>query len=236
MNTPNDIIPLPPQFGSDPLSGFLKQAFENRLATFHNSRPAFERLARIEKCFGTICSNLNEPKGHLIAFLLVPRSHAAYLAACEHACASQIAEVFPMTRVCLEHAAYSLHIKNTTDAGVVWVERHKDQAALKRAKDEFKLGRVAASVAKADSNTGAIFQRLYQQSIDRGAHPNEKGLTSSMSLERPDKNTTRFQTAYFRGPGVALDHAFVRGTGGRLRADDSRMRIAGKIRAARYPG
>jgi hypothetical protein len=74
MSLTDDAIPLPPQFGDDPLSGFLKQAFENRLSTFHNKRPHFDRLTRIEKCFGTLCGNLNEPKDSLVGFLLMPRS------------------------------------------------------------------------------------------------------------------------------------------------------------------
>ena len=135
MNAINNVIPLPPQFGGDPLSDFFGEAFNNRLATFHNKRPAFDRLARIKKCFGTISNHLHEPKDRLLAFLLMPRSHAAYLAACEHACATQIAEVFPMTRICLEHAAYSLHIKSTPGTDFIWMERHNDADSLKRAKE-----------------------------------------------------------------------------------------------------
>jgi len=62
MSLTDDAIPLPPQFGDDPLSGFLKQAFENRLSTFHNKRPHFDRLTRIENVSALSAATSTNPR------------------------------------------------------------------------------------------------------------------------------------------------------------------------------
>ena len=42
---------IPPQWGEDPLSQFIQDAWHNTYATFANLKPEFKRLQAIHSCF-----------------------------------------------------------------------------------------------------------------------------------------------------------------------------------------
>ena len=54
---------IPPQWGEDPLSQFIQDAWHNTYATFANLKPEFKRLQAIHSCFKRIIDNLlNTPE------------------------------------------------------------------------------------------------------------------------------------------------------------------------------
>ena len=93
----HELNPPPPGWGTDALTAFLDDARRNRFATFAN-KPEFKRLIKLDACFLRVVTDWLNPKDLLAPFLLM-RSHSAFRAACEHAAAGQVVEVFPQIRL-----------------------------------------------------------------------------------------------------------------------------------------
>jgi hypothetical protein len=201
---PPSQLPSPPGWGSDTLTRFLETAYRNRFATFDNKKVAFGRLANLDACFERMMTGWKDPHNFVSALLYI-RSHAALRAACENAMAGQIAETFTQLRSCLEYAAYALHINQTPATGETWLRRHDSEAATKQMKSEFTVGKVRATIAKLDSKLAGIFADLYERTIDFGAHPNERAVTSSAMVT--ERLGARILTQlYLHTDGLQLDH------------------------------
>jgi len=199
--------PLPPGWGDDGLSAFLETARGNQLATFNNKRSKYTLLQDIDDCFAKIAQNLDNPKNLLSAGLLY-RSHSAYRAACGTAMAGFSPETFVLLRSCLEYAGYGLLIFRTPSLGEVWLRRHEDSKTLAATRNQFTAGAVERTVAATDAGLGRVYSHLYQASVDFGAHPNERGVTSSMTKQKTEAEE-RYLFVYLHQNGLAVDHALL---------------------------
>ena len=119
--------PPPLNWGDDILSEFINSTLNNVFTTFVNSKSLYLFLADVDRIFFTACDNLknvNPVTAHqkstnihhttakMIAVrTLMVRAHSGYRAACQLAMQGQIAESFPVLRVCLEYSLYALHIE-----------------------------------------------------------------------------------------------------------------------------
>ena len=195
---------VPANWERDDLSKFLQAAHDNRVATFANKTAQYQKLADIDSCFLTIAKNWLNPVSQITPQLFV-RAHAAYRAACEHALAGQLAEVFPMARVSLEYAGYALHLFDLPSLEEVWLRRHDSEIALKAAKEEFKVVHIKNTVEKYDRHNARVFNQLYQRSIDFGGHPNEGALTTSLKLIKTE-NTLDYLQICLHGDGIQLEY------------------------------
>jgi len=144
--------------------------------------------------------------GNILTPLLFIRAHAAYRAGCEHAVAGQATEAFPEMRICLENAAYALHIHKNPSLAETWLRRHDNAIALKTVRDEFTVARLRATIAKANRHLATVFGELYDRTIDFGAHPNEKAVTSNLSVKGSGHERV-YQQSYLHGDGLLLDNA-----------------------------
>ena len=197
--------PKPPNWGDDRLSAFLEHAYKNRWATFVQKPKEFQLLGNIDQCFEDALKDWTNPT-HPVAAHLYLRSHAAFRAACEHAAAGQVAEVFPMVRIALEYAGYALHIAKTPGLEDVWLRRHDNDAALGKAKAEFLVSKVRTTIASANRKAAQVFDLLYQQAIDMGAHPNERAVTGNMAIVDYEGGQ-EWRQVYLHGDGIQIDLA-----------------------------
>ena len=195
-------VELPQGWTDDGLTMLMEKAYRNRLATFAN-KPEFHRLIAIHECFHRIATDWTNPQNEVSALLLI-RSHAAFFSATEAAAATMMTETFVKNRACLENAAYGLHIAENPDLGEVWLCRHDGPEALALVKRQFTIANVKATLEKRDRHTAKVFQQLYDASIDFGAHPNERSVTGSLTIEQDD-NGTKVQQSWFHGDGATLD-------------------------------
>jgi len=198
------LCPPPPGWGDDSLSDFLETAYRNRWATFHNKEDWYRRLAEIDECFMRIAKGWTNPQ-NMVAPLFFLRSHAAYRAACEHALAGQIADVFPQLRACLEYAGYGLHIDRNESLAETWLRRHDDDVAMRAVKNEFQIAKVRTTIRAANQHIEAVFGDLYERSIDFGGHPNERAITGSLKIIEHDGHK-EFQSVYLHDDDLALVH------------------------------
>ena len=193
----------PPAWTHDSLTAFMDDAQKNRFANFVHKAMSF-RLIEIDRCFQTVAEHLTDIDDHeLVPALMVIRSHAAYRAACEHAMAGQVAETFPMIRVCLEYAGYGLHVDRNPRLAETFLKREDSQDARKAVRQNFHINQIRQTIENANQDVGRVFHLLYESSIDLGAHPNELSLLGSLRLDASRSVSNK----YLHDDGPALDLA-----------------------------
>jgi hypothetical protein len=81
---------------------------------------------------------------------------------------------------------YGVFISKDEERFRVWLNRHTSEDGRIKVRQTFPnwaLLKVADELGQPDSER---FRAMYEETIDRGAHPNERYLTAHMSLERKD--------------------------------------------------
>jgi hypothetical protein len=143
-----------------------------------------------------------------VAALLFIRAAGFYRAACQAAMAAQCTETFPMVRALLETAGYAAHIHANPALAETWLRRHDDAVTLKAVINTFKISSVRDSIRAADQAAAARFDRLYDDAIDFGGHPNERSITSSMQ-QTSTAGAVKFEHLLLQGDGPTLDFALL---------------------------
>jgi len=209
VNTPSVAGPLQPaKWGKDHLTEYLAAAHQNRLATFANKREAVARLIAIDACYATAVAGWRNPKPEISALLFI-RTLGSFRASCEAAMAGAVAETFIMIRAMLEAAGYAAHIGRNPRLAETWLRRHDpDPAAAKAAKDAFTVAAVRKSIQAVDRSAASRFHRLYNEAIDFGAHPNERGITGNMT-DTAIADGVSLELNLLQGDGTQLDYALI---------------------------
>ncbi|MEO2219451.1 hypothetical protein ABGV49_20555 [Chromobacterium vaccinii] len=195
----------PNGWADDELTKFLDIIHWNNWATFSNNSAEFQLLQRVDHAFHTIANNLNRPETILEPMLLL-RSHSAYRAACGLVMGGQAVDVFPSLRSVLEYALYALHIRRNSGYGEVWMRRHESAESMMACRRKFGTKKVMDTLAAADQSLHEKIRTLYERTVDYGAHPNERALTSSMQM-RAGGDDVEFLHLYVVDDGPALAHA-----------------------------
>ncbi|MEQ8701472.1 MAG: hypothetical protein RLT05_33545 [Bauldia litoralis] len=198
----------PRGWGQDQLTQFLEMAFHNRLATFDNI-PEVRRVIAIDAVYMDVF--VGKPwvnPGASIAPTFFIRGHAAWRSAVEHAMSGQVAEVFAPGRLALEYAAYALRICTQEELAEVFLKRHDSEAALKACKSAFRAEKLVRAIGELDVPGADRFEKLYQRAVDYGAHPNERAITGSLSIDdAADPKALTLEQKQLHGEGPQLDHA-----------------------------
>jgi hypothetical protein len=203
--TPPNNNCVPPGWGVDDLSKFWETARSNQFGTFVNKRRIYDRLVAIDRAFVEVSKKWTNPQSELAAMLFL-RCHSAFRAATGHAAAGQAVKSYIMSRAELEFAAYALHIYRNSDLGMVWLNRHQDEASMQAARNAFSHRKIQATITAANRHAGARFEELYQRTIDFGGHPNERSVTGNISmLEEPERRV--MLAIFLHGDGPALNMA-----------------------------
>lgn len=195
----------PPGWGTDYLTHYLEAAYRSRWATFARKQPAFDALAAVDDCFVKVSADWTNPQ-HQVPALLLIRSHAAFRGAVEHAMASQIGETYPLIRLTLECAGYALHMAKNPTLAETWLRRHDGEAEKGDVLKSFRFGAIKDTIRAVDQVAERKFAQLYELTVDFGAHPNERGLTGTLTVEEGPRER-RVETAMLAGDGAALDYA-----------------------------
>ena len=123
--------------------------------------------------------------------------------------AGQVHDAQALLRVCLEQGGYALYIGEDQERGKRWMGRHdtRTRSQQDKWKDEFTHGKVTRHITAWDADLGRVYTTLYDQTIDYGGHPNERGTTVNMTMEEIEDGWRRFNTVYLHGDGLFLDFA-----------------------------
>jgi hypothetical protein len=189
--------PVPPDWEKDSLSEFIETAHHNTIATFANLPNQYKVLKDIHDLYKYITDNLvNSPEWFASFFLL--KSHSAYLGGVRLAISGQCAETYMVLRGCIEAAIYGLYLSRNQESQETWLNRHNNQESLRRVKDEFRIGKLLSFLESIDPIIHKVTVKLYELTIDYGAHPNELALTTL--LRKEEKNgMVKFDLNYLSG-------------------------------------
>lgn len=179
-----------PAWGDDPLSAFMSEAERNVRACSLNWPDIFEVQQRAHALLVRVGEVLEHGSGESHLFfprMLVLRSHSAILAAMRLAMSGQAVEAQAVLRVAIEGVWYALHI--ATDPAPptranIWRRRGTSREATRECKNEFKVENVRRTHEGLDAPTAAGMQRLYEDAIEFGAHPNQVGVGGSARIDR----------------------------------------------------
>jgi hypothetical protein len=179
----------------DSLSKVLDDARHNEFAAFVNLPADFRLLSDLDSLFSLMINNLNHSPEFFAGFFLT-RTRSSFIAASRMALCGQIAEAHMVLRGCLESALYGHFVAFDQTRQEIWLRRHDDADGMKRVKKEFTVRSVMDHLKSVDQRTWDITQKLYDLTIDYGAHPNERSLTSQIMIEK-DESRYKFSSNPF---------------------------------------
>ena len=197
---------LPPKWADDSLSDFIQAAFKNALATFVRKPQAFNDLVNINDIFRKIEGNLDNAGEDAFIPALFYRSHSAFLTSCRLSVSGQAVETFPLLRSCLEYALYALHINKNPSLAEIWLRRHDNEKSRRKIKESFQHRCVMKTLRDIDVALHADLSQLYEQTIDFGGHPNERGVMGSLAVKAEGDDTAVIRSQFLHGDSRALNH------------------------------
>lgn len=192
MKKPDEI----PTWGDDPLSSqFFGQAQYNERAASLNYPQIYDLLRHVNRVFEAANAAVEKDSREvlLIPRMFVVRTRAAVLAAARLAMAGEIPEAYPVLRLAIELAWYSLHIAKDPappERARTWLQRGDSKEATDRCRHEFKVNNLRATHEKVASKHAEHMHELYKDVIDLGAHPNQMGLFTAIGTAAKGTETT----------------------------------------------
>jgi len=184
----------PPKWGQDEISKFLDDARGNEYATFANLTGEIDRFIDIDWSYRKAIEGLNHSNKWFTGFF-VARAHSNFLAACRMGWSGQIPECHAILRSCLENALYGLYFAHNPDSQESWLRRHDSAESKKRIRNEFTIGKMLTFAKSLSKEEGEKAEKLYENAIDHGAHPNERAVMQMIqTIEKP--NHDEFKLIY----------------------------------------
>jgi hypothetical protein len=187
----------PPGWGSDSLADFIDTARHNIFATFTNLGAVYSLLLKVDQTYRKVIDNLSNSPDWFAGFFLL-KAHASYLGALRLSLSGQTPEAYMVLRGCLESSLYGLRIHQNPESGETWLRRHDDDESNARVRTEFRISNILESLESVDRRIYAVAKYLYKLTIDYGAHPNERALTSNLTQTNTE-SYLQFNLNYLTG-------------------------------------
>ena len=83
------------------------------------------------------------------------------------------------------------------------LRRHDTEESKKRVRNEFTIRRLFDAIRVCDKSEAMFVERLYEQCIDYGAHPNERALIQRLQKQATEENV-KFQLIYMTDDPVVF--------------------------------
>ena len=192
----------PPKWGTDEVTQYLDTARTNAFATFANLSAEYAKLSKIDSALRILCTNLDRSENWFAGFFAL-RAHSSWLAAVSLAMSAQVLETFVVLRTCLESALYGLHIARNPSLREVWLRRSDSSQHKAQVLKEFQIRVLIDTLSKEDAHEAQVAKTLYDQCIDDGAHPNERGFMGNLKMEK-GSDQIRFKVKYMNPEPLAL--------------------------------
>ena len=175
----------PPDWDTDPLSFFFKDAEYNERVAALNFPKTYELLGQVHALFQKFEEVIEKDNRDelLVPRFLMVRAHSSFLAGIRLAMSGQVSESFPLLRSVVEYAWYALHIAKDpgTKRSKIWLRRDDDAEAQKRCKREFRVNKVQRTHEALDAAAAKEFHGVYKDLISFGAHPNPFAVMTALS-------------------------------------------------------
>jgi len=124
-----------------------------------------------------------------IPSVLMMNAYLLFLSGTHAALQGHAAAMFPLLRAALENACYAFLISKKPDLGRVWINRHRDDAAMRASRTTFTpaVRTTADAINALQPHSGNIIVECYEAAIDFGAHPNPRGVLGHVSFGEADE-------------------------------------------------
>jgi len=195
--------PVPPPWERDPLSTHFSEAEHNTRASAVNFPEVYAVQQRAHTLLLRVADAFEHDTGsvhHLgVPRMLLIRSHSTILAAMRLAMSGQAFEAQTVLRVGIEHAWYALHITRDPAPPArarVWWNRGDSPQATEACRTEFTVRTVRTTHKALDRDTAAAMQRLYDDAIAFGGHPNQGGVALTLRLGERDEETVTIAVGF----------------------------------------
>ncbi|MGA9364560.1 MAG: hypothetical protein WBW16_09355 [Bacteroidota bacterium] len=186
----------------DPLDKFLSHA-ESKLSETKRAFPQeFSRLNAIDSTYLRIQQNLDNTHDWIPGLLFL-RTHASWRAAVRLELSGQLPESYTVLRATVESALYGIYLARNRTSIPTWLHRNDNEQSKQKVREEFTVGALMQTLRADDQPTHAVADRLYQQAIDMGAHPNQLAVTSNLRMDTVDTKTL-LRLAYLSGDPLAI--------------------------------
>lgn len=181
---------IPEHWGKDRVSDFLEIAQRNTIASMALYDRSFEKIKEKDAQFRVMQSAITKfmvsrfkSKNACVDAEQLPLSSedklevyffqqtfSSFLGAVRLALSGQIAQAQMVLRGCLENAMYCVRVYFNPKLKAIWLNRNEDRLAVQ---NNFKVGDIWRDFDSVDDKTlGSRVHRLYDLTIDDGAHPN----------------------------------------------------------------
>jgi len=176
----------PTDWTNDPLTEYVEKSHQNRLATFVHFRTEFAELIELDEAINEFWTSLRGPKPQESADLFM-RGALLFRTAVEVAASTQHYSVSVVCRALLETAGYACHIASDPSIAEIWRNRNSSNSAKQKCRNEFTRSKVVGSLTNFHGDLAATYSRLYEYTIEFGAHPNQAGVSLGKEVDKiPD--------------------------------------------------
>lgn len=184
-----------PPWGDDRLSQLLSDAQHNERVGALNMGGPFALLQRIDAALRRAeeCVEKGGGGASLLPALLLVRSHSSFLGGTRLALSGELTEANAVVRVGIEQSWYALHIARDPapfKRAEAWLRRDEGEEGRKRCREEFWPARVRKTHEEVDPVAAGQVGRLYERTIDFGAHPSLMGVLIGMGKTQGERETT----------------------------------------------
>jgi len=109
--------------------------------------------------------------------LLAMNSYMMLSNAIHQSLSGHMVAVFPVVRTALESACYAYLTSSDEKMEAIWFNRGKSKTATGRCRDAFTIGAAIAKLKQASPDMADYVKKLYDSTIEYGAHPNIKSIS-----------------------------------------------------------
>lgn len=198
----NQHVPL--GWGKDPLTQYLDNTRENQYAVFVHKRSKVDHLILIEIMCRQFWDGVSDPSP-FAPMLFLHRANAAYLSAVSAIMSGQANEMWTLLRLCIEQSAYAHFVSGDECRYKEWFDRDTSKTKRDKVRKLFSTANISRHLKAHDPKVGQVFDRLYDESITFGAHPNPAGAMLNIKALEVDEGGVTFSTSVLQGDGLALD-------------------------------
>jgi hypothetical protein len=175
-------------WGKTYLTEFLVSAEQNTKITYLKRKGYFDLFNSLGELFERASGVVNyRDKSTLAGCMLFNRTVGSFFGAVRLGSSGQLPECYTQLRVCLESALYAFGIYKEAGLGEVWLNRHVDEESQRLCRKRFQVGNLFQKLAAEQKSLQEEAEDLYDECIDRGAHPNERSVTANIKFSRSDK-------------------------------------------------
>lgn len=175
-------LPDPENWQVDGISRYLAASERNTRITFEHQTRLWRVLAILEDLFDKLSTNL-DGTNYEANMLFVCRAYSTYIATIRLLVATQSIEVYPLLRSTLEYSIYALYFRDHLAELNILLKRHEGKKQREKAQKVARPGQMLKYITTIDKRAGQEARRLYETTIDLGAHPNPASIMAGYVLE-----------------------------------------------------